>query len=124
MRINHIVLIALSFISILMLSDNSLFDMSLLYFGVLLALMQLNDLKGKLIRIPIRREKSVKTLTATHMQFSDQSPISGAVAPDNKPSQFHSRIYFNESLNKAMAHAKRHKKYLAVLHITLDAFAD
>ena len=33
-----------------------------------------------------------------------------------------SRIFFNEVLNKAISHAKRHKKTLAILSINLDSF--
>lgn len=32
------------------------------------------------------------------------------------------RIFFNETLNKALNHAKRHKKILAILLVNLDAF--
>lgn len=33
------------------------------------------------------------------------------------------RIFFNEILNKAMNHAKRHKKFLAILYLDIDHFA-
>ncbi len=128
MRIKSIVLIGALWVTFVALTYTQLLDITIFHavivtlftIAIFACLRSLNQLIARFIKDDQYYKDRLNEQVSNKSTNTDQSN-SNNDQPASPPTA--GRMQFNESLNKAIAHAKRHNKIFAVLAISIDKFS-